>query len=144
MNWRTGHSSNVAGKLLQLGGRFSSGIIQRLRTESETASARKLLKQGIKSEDERLRYVQIREANIQALERYKAKPLATSMLLFRSDEVSDKFDLSEDYGWTSMVDRLAIDRVTGNHLEIFEEPNVSSMADKLRRHLSNLSVPSSV
>jgi amino acid adenylation domain-containing protein len=138
VNWRTSRSHNVAGKLLHLGGRFSSGLIQRFRTEAETASARRLLKQGVRAEDERLRYVQIREANIQAAEAYKAAPLATTMLLFRSDEVSDKFDLSEDYGWTSQVDRLIIDRVSGNHLEIFDEPNVSQMADKLRKHLSKL------
>ncbi len=138
VNWRTSQSHNVAGKLLQLGGRFSSGLIQRFRTDAETASARRLLKQGVRAEEERLRYVQIREANIQAAEGYRAAPLATTMLLFRSSEVSDKFDLSEDYGWTSLVDRLIIDRVPGNHLEIFDEPNVSQMADKLRRHLAKL------
>jgi thioesterase domain-containing protein len=82
--------------------------------------------------------VQIREANLTALESYKALPLRTTMLLFRSDEISDKFDLSEDYGWSSLVDKLVVDRVPGKHLEIFDEPNVSIMAEKLKRHLEEL------
>jgi thioesterase domain-containing protein/acyl carrier protein len=141
VNWRSSQSGNVAGKLLQLGGRFSSGLIQRLRTESETASARKLLKQGVRADDERLRYVQIREANLEALEAYRATELDATMLLFRSDEISDKFDLSEDYDWTPMVRRLLIERVPGKHLDIFDEPNVSIMADKLRRRLEELVSP---
>jgi thioesterase domain-containing protein len=63
------------------------------------------------------------------------------MLLFRSDEISDKFDLSEDYDWTPMVRRLLIERVPGKHLDIFDEPNVSIMADKLRRRLEELVSP---
>ena len=46
----------------------------------------------------------------------------------------------EDYGWTSMVDRLIIDRVSGKHLDIFDEPHVSLMGEKLRRHLANLAI----
>ena len=138
VSWRNSQSDNVAGKLLQLGGRFSTGLMQRLRTESEIASARRLMKQGVKAEDERLRYVQIREANLEALEAYRAKPLNAPMLLLRSDEVSDKFSLSEDYHWTSFVDRLVVDRVPGKHLDIFDEPNVGVMASLLRRRLDEL------
>ena len=142
VSWKNSHSDNVAGKLLQLGGRFSSGLMQRLRTESEVASARRLMKQGVKAEDERLRYVQIRECNLASLESYQANPLHTTMLLLRSGEVSDKFALSEDYGWSSMVDRLMVERVPGNHLEIFDEPNVTIMANYLRKRLEEI-VPKS-
>ena len=142
VSWKNSHSDNVAGKLLQLGGRFSSGLMQRLRTESEVASARRLMKQGVKAEDERLRYVQIRECNLASLESYRANPLHTTMLLLRSGEVSDKFALSEDYGWSSMVDRLMVERVPGNHLEIFDEPNVTIMANYLRKRLEEI-VPKS-
>lgn len=138
VNWRQSQSGNVAGKLLQLGGRFSSGLIQRLRTESEIAAARRLMKQGTKAEAEPLRHVQIRESNVQALERYEAKPLAAPVLLFRRDESSDKFDLSQDYDWTPLVPQLAIEHVTGKHLEIFDEPHVSQMAALMRRRLTQL------
>ena len=138
VSWKNSQADNVAGKLLQLGGRFGSGLMQRLRTESEIASARRLMKQGVKAEDERLRYVQIRECNLASLENYEARPLQTTMLLLRSEEVSDKFALKEDYGWSSLVDKLFIERVPGNHLEIFDEPNVSVMADHLRRRLEEI------
>lgn len=141
VNWRNSNSGNVAGKLLHLGGRFSSGLIQRMKTESEIASAKRLLKQGVKSEDSHMRFVQMREANTIALESYKASPLRTTMLLFRSAEVSDKFDLSEDYDWTPLVDKLVINHVPGKHLEIFDEPNVSIMADKMRHRLDEILSP---
>ena len=144
VSWKNSQSDNVAGKLLQLGGRFSSGLLQRLRTENEIASARRLMKQGVKAEDERLRYVQIRECNLASLENYQAKPLRTTLVLLRSEEVSDKFALSEDYGWTSLVDKLVIERVPGNHLEIFDEPNVTIMADHLRNRLDELAAKSTV
>ena len=44
----------------------------------------------------------------------------------------------EDYDWTSLVERLIIEHVPGAHLDIFDEPNVSIMAEQLRKHLDEL------
>lgn len=140
VNWRSSESEGIAGRLLKLGSRLGTGLVQRIRYEAETAAAKRLAKKGLRPEDERLRFVQIREEHVESIQNYRAQPYPGTMLLLRSEAVSDKFELAEDYGWTPLVDRLLIEHITGDHLDIFDEPHVSAMVKKLRPHLEAASL----
>ncbi|MBP7949465.1 MAG: amino acid adenylation domain-containing protein [Verrucomicrobiales bacterium] len=135
INWRSRSDAGVAGKLLQLGSRLGGGLRQRLRTESKTSAALRLLREGVWAKDENLRRIQVRERNVASLERYVPESLEAPVLLLRSDATGDKYEFPPDYGWGRLVNNLTIETVHGGHLQIFEEPAVADMAEKVHRFL---------
>jgi aspartate racemase len=138
VNWRNQKARTLTGRLIGLGERIRSGIEQRLKRDAELAAVRELRKRGIAAEEAQLRQIQIREANVEAMRQYRAGPYSGTVLLLRSEEASDKFELAADYGWSALVEELLIERIPGRHLEIFDEPHVAVLAQKLERNLLRL------
>jgi amino acid adenylation domain-containing protein len=70
-----------------------------------------------------------------ASKNYQPQPYHGRVLLFRrADRPASGYD-DLAYGWGHIVSGLEIHEVPGNHIDMFLEPNVHAMADKLRECL---------
>jgi thioesterase domain-containing protein len=54
------------------------------------------------------------------------------VLLFRRADRPTGQYRDPEYGWGGLASRLEIHEVPGNHIDMFLDPNVHLMADKLR------------
>jgi thioesterase domain-containing protein len=83
-----------------------------------------------------LRRVQVREENWRAMQDYRPRPFAGRITLFKAMTASDKVEWPDDYGWTELAQGgLDIIPVPGQHLTLFDEGNVESLAAALADRL---------
>lgn len=81
------------------------------------------------------------EGHIRALIRYKPRPYAGRITLFRTrgHPLCSSFD--EQYGWGELAEGgVAVEIVPGGHASILEEPHVRTIAAKLDRCLGDLNL----
>ena len=70
-------------------------------------------------------------------------PISGRITLFKARSASDKVELPEDYGWSTVAGKgLEIISVPGSHLVLFEPENVESLAISLHLALSRSGYPS--
>ena len=67
-----------------------------------------------------------------ASKNYHPRPYDGRVLLFRRAHRPIGQYRDPEYGWGGIASRLEIHEVPGNHIDMFLEPNVQAMADKLR------------
>jgi thioesterase domain-containing protein/acyl carrier protein len=63
---------------------------------------------------------------------YQPRQYDGRVLLFRRDQRPTGSYRDPQYGWGGLASRLEVHEVRGNHIDMFREPNVQAMADKLR------------
>jgi thioesterase domain-containing protein len=129
--------SGVFAKVSALSLRVGTGIVDRLYTEAEEALARAL---PAAEKIARLRQVQLRKAHERAVEAYVPPRFSGKLTLFRAAVEGDKYELAEDYGWSSLVGELEIITVPGNHLSIFHDDNIAGIAKSFRECLDSVTV----
>jgi thioesterase domain-containing protein len=79
--------------------------------------------------------IQVREAHLQAMRDYQPSSIDCPLLLFKSSVVDDKFEIPEDYGWKRITPDVQIIDVPGRHLDMFDEPHVSTLAREINLRL---------
>jgi len=67
-----------------------------------------------------------------ASKNYQPRPYDGRVLLFRRADRPTGQYRDPEYGWGGLASRLEIHEVPGNHIDMFLDPNVHLMADKLR------------
>lgn len=71
--------------------------------------------------------------------RYRPKPYAGSVVLYRATDVDPQFQhTGEKLGWETLVPHAEIVRVPGNHDSLVYEPNVQVLISHLRQALRNV------
>jgi len=142
LNWekRNDEDAGVLEKVSNLSKRFGSGLAYRLRAEVQDAAARRLPPPDTANW---LRLSLLRQAHEAAMDAYKPTSWNGNMTLFRAMVGGDKFDMDDDYGWSSVVEGTVetLD-VPGNHISLFHEKNVDGVAAALRASLDKVSVES--
>ena len=81
------------------------------------------------------RYQNVVENNIQAVKRYQIKPFDGHMVLFRTPYRLPGRIEKPDRGWQKLSADLDIQMIPGAHTTMLKEPNVGTLADKLKRYL---------
>jgi thioesterase domain-containing protein len=130
-------NANVLQKVGALSLRVGTGIVDRFVTEAEEALARTV---PAAEKISRLRQVQLRKAHERATEAYVPPTYPGKLQLFRATMEGDKYELARDYGWSELVGELEIIDVPGNHLSIFDDANITGMAEAFRASLTALTV----
>ena len=131
--WNARQDLSLGERMLKLANRFAEGVNTHMRVKSESAAAQKSIHAAAHSE---LRAVMLREAHEAAMDSYRPGYFAGKMHVFRAAEVNDKFEVPDDYGWGHLVDSLVTIEVPGEHLTLFEEGNVSPLAEQFSRSVS--------
>lgn len=70
-------------------------------------------------------------AHAQAVYQYKPQAYSHPMVLFKTDEQSDRA-----LGWDTLVSDLQVHQVPGNHLSLLKQPHVQTLAQQLKQYLS--------
>ncbi|MBA4265616.1 MAG: hypothetical protein C0453_11085 [Comamonadaceae bacterium] len=70
---------------------------------------------------------------VQAIRAYRGTPCDMPMVFLQS---SDDPSAEPAYGWRSLVPSLMAERVPGKHMHILEQPNVATLASRVREHIA--------
>ena len=131
--WQQQAALPLPSKLERLRERVAEGIATHRRVKEEVAAA---MTQGPAEAHSDLRRVQVREENWRAMQDYRPRPFAGRITLFKAMTASDKVEWPDDYGWTELAQGgLDIIPVPGQHLTLFDEGNVESLAAALADRL---------
>ena len=131
--WHQQDDLPLPAKLERLRGRIAEGIATHRRVKEEVAAA---ISQGPAEAHSDLRRVQVREENWRAMQAYRPRAYSGVITLFKAETASDKVEWPADYGWSSLAKGgLQVVSVPGQHLTLFDEENVDSLAKALTRCL---------
>jgi aspartate racemase len=131
--WQQQAALPLPAKLERLRERVAEGIATHRRVKEEVAAA---MTQGPAEAHSDLRRVQVREENWRAMQDYRPRPFAGRITLFKAMTASDKVEWPDDYGWTDLAQGgLDIIPVPGQHLTLFDDGNVESLAAALADRL---------
>ncbi len=99
------------------------------------------------------RYFHVRMARIDAMNNYVPQPYPGRVVLYRTSELNSEIPLAEiqeiyrnaslehpSYGWSELIDEVAIEPVPGHHESMIREPHVRELAAALKKHLGALGV----
>ncbi|MEP4078048.1 amino acid adenylation domain-containing protein [Haloferula sp.] len=112
--------------------RALEGVATNLRVRAEVSAANEA---GLTEAHSKLRMLQVRESHGAAMDAYVPPPLDLEVVLFKTEAVDDKFDVAEDYGWSSLVRNLRILDVPGEHLTMFNREYVQDLAKEMEKVL---------
>ena len=132
ISWRASHSPRPLGRLAHLGHRLYTAITDRARVEWQTLRARC---SGHAEPYSEVRATQVRDAHLRSEESFHPQPLEAKVVLFICATENDKYVLPEDYGWSTLVKQQETIKVPGKHLTIFDEGNVSVLAQEIASRL---------
>ncbi len=134
--WQQQQDLPLPARLERLRERIAEGIATNRRVKEEVAAA---MTQGPAEPHSDLRRVQVREENWRAMQAYRPRPFPGEIILFKAMTASDKVEWPEDYGWTPFAGRgLKIVPVPGQHLTLFDDGNVESLAAALADRLRDI------
>lgn len=131
--WRIDRAAglNHARCLASLVRRFGSGLHERRQRQRELAAVKTARATGRRAND-MVRPLEVREVNMALMDGYVPPPTDHGMTLFRCRDLNDKFEHSPALGWEGVVrGHLEVIPVTGTHLELFQEPHVTLLAQRL-------------
>ena len=113
------------------------GFASKLKHRREVKRAMTCLKNGNLTSDD-VRLIQIREVHTRMIERYVPIPYAGKMTLIRATGPNDYCYYSPQLGWEDVVEGgIHVVETPGTHLEIFDEPYVSSLGERMKEILEN-------
>lgn len=82
------------------------------------------------------RLERVYNANLTALDAYRSEPYHGKIILFNAIEKDPGILPDPNYGWSGLADDIEIHEVAGDHDTMLAEPNVSSLANAMRKALS--------
>ena len=96
------------------------------------------LKAGSGTEEMRS-HVKARNLHEEQLKTYSPTALDIPVALIETIDPGDKYDFGEMLGWKGIFrDDVRISKITGNHLEIFQEPHLDALTEATDRFLRDL------
>ncbi|MCB1063976.1 MAG: amino acid adenylation domain-containing protein [Verrucomicrobiae bacterium] len=126
-NSRLEHLSNFGKRLGQLAGWAFYHATEKLQGGSGFAGK------------EFRRHVESRIKHDAQIDYYRPAPLDVPVAMIQTEDPGDKYDFGERLGWKGIFpDEVEITTVGGNHLEIFQEPNLTKLAQATTRFLSRI------
>jgi thioesterase domain-containing protein/acyl carrier protein len=123
------HWIRKAGRLLE---RVGEGVCTHLQVRKQRYAARS---SRISEPHSETRMLQVREAHLISMNSYQPSPLGCHVTLFKSKAPDDKFDIPDDYGWSSLAKSLEVIEVEGRHLTIFSKNHVGVLAREITERL---------
>jgi len=131
-NWNEDASQSWAGRVGKLSGRLSGGLVNKIKTQTEKAAASVANSTGMEV-NSKLQTVIIREAHDKSMKDYTPKDYQGDVILFTAEEQGDGVEYPPHLGWEGCVKgKLHLITIPGEHLTIFEEPQVNEFIDKLK------------
>lgn len=68
---------------------------------------------------------------------YRPKPISAQIILFRVEGRDPEYDLNKSLGWERVASKgVSVNYVPGDHLSFLHQPNVSKLAEQLKRYLT--------
>jgi thioesterase domain-containing protein len=97
------------------------------------------LPRGDRSKARIRRVLDVYRANGLAVRSYELSPYAGPLILFKAADVASGQSASANgYGWGELArGRVEIETVPGHHLNLLAEPNVRTLAERLRSRLAD-------
>lgn len=83
-------------------------------------------------------YFQVLEANFQASINYQGKHYDDKLILFLCQVKSYRNYASLDLGWKDLVKEVEVCYIPGEHYQIFREPNIKAISQKIQSYLDNV------
>ncbi|MBK1882383.1 amino acid adenylation domain-containing protein [Luteolibacter pohnpeiensis] len=130
--WQSQGDQPLLERIKTLAGRFRDGIETNRRVKSEQTAAVAAEPASAHTE---LRAIQLREAHYNVMRRYRPTSYAGKLTLFRASSVNDKFEVPEDYGWSSLVNSMDVVDVPGGHLTMFAAGNAEPLAQEFKKRV---------
>jgi amino acid adenylation domain-containing protein len=112
----------------------------RYRRQAELDNRMRFRQAGENVDPEQRRWLdrleRVYNANLAALDSYRSAPYEGKIILFNAIERDPGILPDPNYGWTGLANEIEIYEVAGNHDTMLAEPNVSSLAEAIRKALS--------
>jgi amino acid adenylation domain-containing protein len=126
--WQQSNEDPIFRRVGLLRERIFAGIASHRRYQKELAAARSV---GPADAFTDLRRIQVREENWRAMSAHTPRRYKGKITLFKTSLLSDKVELPSDYGWGAVASGLEIASVAGEHLTLFTDENVITLAQSL-------------
>lgn len=135
VNWEFLGEEKVGKRIGTIAKRASKGVVSKLKHRREVKHAMTCLENGTPVSDY-VRLIQIREVHTRMIERYVPIPYAGKMTLLRATGPNDYCYYSPQLGWEGLVEGgIQVVETPGTHLEIFDEPYVGSLGERMKEIL---------
>ena len=129
--WLENSDKSWVGRVGKLSGRFGEGLVNKLKVKGEKAAATVATSTGM-DVGAKIQTVIVREAHDRAMRRYSPKAYDGDVVLFTAEDQGDGVIYPPHLGWEGYVrGDLKVVTIPGEHLTIFQEPHVTSLAKKL-------------
>lgn len=126
---------------LSLATRVVTGLSEQQQRRRELAAV-KAARTTRRRADDMVRPLEVREANLELMTAYVPEPMTEGLTLFRCRDLNDKFEHTPALGWEAVVSgNLDVIPITGTHLQLFDDPHVSLLAERLAACVRHRSVP---
>ncbi len=133
--WSQSAGLPLAKRLGLLQSRVRQGLQTNRRVRAEIRAAKST---GAAEAYSDLRRVQVREENWRAMQAYQPRVYQGRVTLFKTSHTNDKVERPPDYGWRAVaVFGLEVIPVEGEHLALFADENIHSLAAALSNSLRN-------
>ncbi|MDA7526466.1 thioesterase domain-containing protein, partial [Verrucomicrobiales bacterium] len=135
VNWEFLGEEKVGKRIGTIAKRASKGVVSKLKHRREVKHAMTCLENGTPVSGD-VRLIQIREVHTRMIERYVPIPYAGKMTLLRATGPNDYCYYSPQLGWEGLVEGgIQVVETPGTHLEIFDEPYVGSLGERMKEIL---------
>jgi thioesterase domain-containing protein len=136
--WALDSDMGFVSKLMNLGRRIFWGMKDRRRENAITSEIRLAMEKNRRA-PESLRPQEVRMMYDDRMQAWKPFISDHPITLIRSTTPNDKFRHQSDLGWSGVVPAgVEIRDVTGQHLDIFKEPNVEILSHQVRQVLGRV------
>lgn len=134
--WSEHSDKSWVGRVGKLSGRFGEGLVNKLKTKGEKAAASVVSSTGMDA-GAKLQTVIVREAHDRAMRRYTPRAYEGDVVLFTAENQGDGVVYPPHLGWEGYVrGDLKVVTIPGEHLTIFEQPHVATLASELSQILT--------
>jgi len=119
--------------------RFSSGVINKIKFKTEQAAVNVVTNTNIEA-GTTFETVMIREAHKKAMQDYTPRVYDGDLILFTAEDQGDEAIYPAHLGWQGYLKgNLKLVPIPGQHLTIFDQPHVATLARELDTFLHELS-----
>ena len=133
--------------VLKLGPKRIFGHIKaKMTRERQLDNAEGTIAEGFDVQDDseaKNQYVSNRKivylANLEAARKYRPRFYGGNVIQFTAEEREMWVARGDDMGWKTLVKSVKVDRISGDHMGILREPNVTDLAKKIRAEIDAVS-----